>query len=117
MLSRDHALNILVSPNVKGTVTADLSSNLSVEQTLDAILKSCNLGARHENGIIYVHTPEELRARNGGAKEDKIDIRVYKLNYTRSTDIKKMIEQFLSPDGRHDRNASQPGGNPANQPH
>ena len=114
MLSRDHALNILVSPNVKGTVTADLS-NLTVEQTLDAVLKSCNLSAQYENGVIYVYTPEEVRARTG-TKEDKINVRVYKLNYTRSTDIKKIVEPFLSPEGHLTATPASQVGNPAYQP-
>lgn len=101
MLSREHALNILVSPNVQGTVTADLS-NLTIEQLLDAVLKSCNLAAKTEDNIVYIYTPQELElhSQTQGREDDPVDIRVYQLNYVRSTDLEKLVRPFLSPEGK-----------------
>jgi type IV pilus secretin PilQ/predicted competence protein len=99
MLSREHAMNILVSPNVKGTVTADLS-NLTLEQTLDAILKSCSLAAKSENGVLYIYTPQELELNSPGQDDDPSDIRVFQLNYVRSTDLEKLVKPFLSAEGK-----------------
>ncbi|HEX4132261.1 MAG TPA: hypothetical protein VHZ24_19680 [Pirellulales bacterium] len=100
MLSRDHAVNMLVSPNVAGSVTADLSG-LTIEQTIDAILRSCSLAARNENGVLHICTPEELRAwKLANGRGEPLGMRIYKLNYTRSTDLLKILKPFLSPQGQ-----------------
>ncbi len=114
MLSREHGLNVLVSPNVTGRVTADLS-NLTLGEMLNAILKSCDLAARNENGVIYVYTPEEMKERNGRNEDDKVAIRVYRMNYVRSTDVQKILKPFLSPEGKMTATpASQVGVRPIN---
>jgi type II secretory pathway component HofQ len=51
LLSRDGGLNIMVSPGVSGKVTANLSG-LSPDQTLEAILRLCNLVAQRDRGVI-----------------------------------------------------------------
>jgi general secretion pathway protein D len=114
MISREHGLNILVSPNVSGRVTADLS-NLTLKQSLNAILKSCDLAARNENGVIYVYTAEELKQRKSDNEDDKVSIRMYRMNYVRSTDLIKILKPFLSPDGQMTATpASQVGVRPIN---
>jgi len=100
ILSREHSLNIVVSPGVEGQVTANLTG-LSPDQTLDVVLKSCNLVAQRDKGVIYVYTPGELLTSQGGVQDDSpVDIRVYQLNYVRSADIEKMIKPLLSPTGK-----------------
>lgn len=98
ILSREHGINILVSPMVNGRVTANLAG-LSFDETLDAVLKSCNLVAQRENGVIYVYTAQEVASNNGNGN-DAIGIRVYQLNYIRSTDLQGMIKPFLSAAGK-----------------
>lgn len=95
MLSRESPLNILVSPGVKGRVTADLKG-VTYEQALQAILKLCNLTSRREKDIIYVYTQEELGQMNQISSNGILGTRVYRLNYVRSEDIANMIRPFLS---------------------
>src|SRR5262249_27607058 len=93
ILSREGSLNILVSPSVTGRVTASLNG-LNPEQALDAILKLSNLVAQREKGIIYVYTREEV------SKAIELPLRVYRLNYVRSTDLEKMVKPLLSERGK-----------------
>ena len=94
ILSRDSSLNIMVSPGVTGKVTINLSG-LTPDQTLDAILRLCNLVAQRDRGVIYVYTPDEMK--KVGNNDGKPGIRVYRLNYIRSVDVEKMIKPFLTP--------------------
>jgi general secretion pathway protein D len=94
ILSRDGGLNIMVSPGVSGKVTANLAG-LSPEQTLDAILRLCNLVAQRDRGVIYVYSAEE--SKKAGPKDGGPVIRVYRLNYIRATDVEKMIKPLLTP--------------------
>jgi general secretion pathway protein D len=93
ILSRDGGLNIMVSPGVSGKVTANLSG-LSPDQTLEAILRLCNLVAQRDRGIIYVYSAEE--SKKAGARDGGPAIRVYRLNYIRSADVEKMIKPLLT---------------------
>ncbi|MBI3468353.1 MAG: hypothetical protein HY000_35580, partial [Planctomycetes bacterium] len=97
VLSREASLNILVSPNVTGRVTANLQ-DLNVDQALDAILKLCNLAAKREQRLIYVYTPEELGRASD--TDRKPSVRVYRLNYIKGTDLQNMISPFLSENGK-----------------
>jgi type IV pilus secretin PilQ/predicted competence protein len=97
VLSRQGSLNILVSPNVSGRVTANLQG-LTVEETLAAILRLCNLAARREHNVIYVHTPQEIIQSN--LEEETLSLRVYRLNYIKSADLESMITKLLSDKGK-----------------
>ena len=93
ILSREGSLNMLISPNVAGRVTASLNG-LSPEQALEAILKLSNLVAQRENGVIYVYTREEMTLETG------LPFRVYHLNYIRSSDVATMVKPLLSERGK-----------------
>lgn len=93
IISRDSNLNIMISPNVSGRVTANLRG-LSPEQALDAVLHAAGLVSVRENGIVYVYTPGE---REKLAELDrKPPTRVYHLNYVRSADVVAMIRPLLT---------------------
>ncbi len=94
MLSRQANMNILVSPGVTGTITLDLR-DLSVDDTLNAIAELCRLKVRRDGNLIYVSTVQEWKL----AEEDNLPIRVYRLNYVKSTDIQEMVQKLLSNKG------------------
>jgi type IV pilus secretin PilQ/predicted competence protein len=99
ILSREHSLNIVVSPGVSGQVTANLK-DLTPEQIFDVVLKSCNLVAQRNQGVVYVYTPGELLTSQGGIQDDSpVGIRVYHLNYVRSADLEKMVKPLLTKTG------------------
>ncbi len=92
MLSRDGAVNILVSPGVRGRVTANLT-NMSFDEALGGILKLCNLVAHQEKGILFVYTPEEY------AQSDK-NLRLFPLDHASTEDVEKAVQGLLSPGGK-----------------
>ena len=95
MVSRQAKIvNILVSPGVKGAVTLDLRDK-TVDETLRIIAQQCRLTVRREKDVIYVSTLDEARQ----VEEDDLPVRVYRLNYVRSTDIEEMVKPLLSKKG------------------
>lgn len=88
-------LNILVSPGVSGTVTLDLRDK-TVDETLRIIANQCRLSVRREKDVIYISTLAESRQ----IEEDDMPVRVYRLNYVKSTDVEKMIKDLLSKNGK-----------------
>jgi general secretion pathway protein D len=95
MVSRQGGMNILVSPNVKGTVTLDIREK-TVEEAIDAIATLCRLQVRQEKDFLYIATKAEVREN----EELELPVRVYRLNYVRSTDVEKMVKPLLSKNGR-----------------
>ena len=61
MLARGYQMNILVSPDVVGTLTANIEG-LTAEETLRGVLKMCNLKAQEEDGLIFVYPGDGLPA-------------------------------------------------------
>lgn len=91
MLSREGPLNLLVSPGVSGSVTADLQG-LSPDETLNAILSLCGLVARREENLIFVFSPEEY------PRHDR-ELRVFSLDYVSAADALAAVQSLLSPVG------------------
>ena len=59
LLSRRSGLNILVSPKVSGTITANFE-NTSVEKVLKAVIKLANLIEKTEGTIHFLYTKGEI---------------------------------------------------------
>ncbi len=97
LLSRRSGLNILVSPRVAGTITANFE-NTSVDQVLKAVIKLAGLVEKKEGSIHYLYTKGEIDEDAEVTKREKIMTRVYRLNYVRSDELLQMIRPFLSPD-------------------
>ena len=97
LLSRRSGLNILVSPKVSGTITANFEGT-TVDQVLKAVIKLANLVEKKEGTIHYLYTKGELDDDAEITKREKILTRVYKLNYVRSDEMLTMIRPFLSID-------------------
>ena len=97
LLSRRSGLNILVSPRVSGTITANFE-NTSVDQVLRAVIKLAGLVEKKEGTIHYLYTKGEIQDDAEVLKHEKIMTRVYRLNYVRSDELLNMIRPFLSED-------------------
>ena len=97
LLSRRSGMNILVSPKVTGTITANFEG-ITVEKVLDAIIKLANLTDKQEGSIHYIYTKEELQDDEEFTKKERILTKVYKLNYVRADEILGVIRPFLSID-------------------
>jgi type IV pilus secretin PilQ/predicted competence protein len=88
LLGKEGNLNILISSQVTGRVTANLKG-MTLDQALESLMKVSNLVAVREKGLIYVYTADE-----------KLPMRIYHLNYTRAQDLEKMIKPLMSPKGK-----------------
>ncbi len=99
MLSRMSRLNILVSPGVTGKISAELKG-VTEEEGLQAMLKLCSLVARREKDIVYVYTRKELADLVLQEADGPQVMKVYRLNYIRSSEFSMMIRPFLSEKGR-----------------
>ena len=93
MLSRQTCMSLAISPGVSGRVTVDLRDK-TIGEALDTISRLCHLTIRRDRNITYVSTLADERQ----SEEDKLPIRVYHLNYVRSTDVEAMIRPLLSPE-------------------
>ncbi|NND97161.1 MAG: hypothetical protein HKN47_07525 [Pirellulaceae bacterium] len=91
MLARGYGMNILVSPDVEGTVTANVDG-LTPDQTLQGVMKMCNLRAQIEQGMIYVYPA-------GKMPDDARVVRHFTLDFARAENIEPTVQGLLSPMG------------------
>ena len=71
LLSRRSGMNILVSPGVSGTITANFE-NTSVEQVLKSVIKLANLVEKREGAIHYLYSKGEIDEDAEFTKREKI---------------------------------------------
>ena len=95
LLSRRSGMNILVSPKVQGTVTANFEG-VTVEKVLEAIIKLASLTDKQDGSIHYIFTKEELLDEADFSRKERILTKVYKLSYVRADEILGVIRPFLS---------------------
>lgn len=93
MLSRLGNINIITSPEVKGTVTMRFD-NVPFSVAFSAILRAieCNAVEISEGVILVKPLKKDV--------EGELHTRIYNLNYAEAKDIKKVVDKFLSPKGR-----------------
>ncbi len=97
LLSVQGRRNIIATPAVEGSVTADLY-NVTFEQALHAALVTNNCDYRVKDEFIYVYTLDELAEMQSAATP--VSSRVYHLNYIRAADAAVAVEPLLSADGK-----------------
>ena len=93
MLSRQYALNLVASKDIKGKVTADLYQ-VSLDQVLDAICRSNGLQWTREGDFIYVYTAEEAASKRTDVA--RLTTEVFPLNYLTAAEASKLIAPALS---------------------
>lgn len=94
LLSLEGKRNIITSPNVKGTVTANLY-DVTFEEALQAILMQNGADFRVVDKFIYIYTKDEL-AEIEAAPSARPFPRVYHLNYISAQDASTMIAALLA---------------------
>lgn len=91
LLARNYGMNILVSPDVDGTFSANISK-VSPEEMLEAVLRLNNLRAIREGEMIYVHTPDTVPAQ---ARE----LYTFPLGPGQASMLEATVQGLLSPIG------------------
>ena len=102
-ISQFTGLNIVIDPEVHGTVTVQLE-NVPWDQALDLILKQNNLGYVLENNIMRIATTQKLqieegdRARLAEARQAAEPTRtvIKKLSYANASDITPTLKSIMS---------------------
>ena len=125
VLSTQSRKNIVASPKVKGTVTADLF-DVSFHEALDSILRANNCGFEERGQFVYVYTLEELAEMRIEKKVEPFVSRLVRLNYVAVKDLMPLIQPLLSKDGKIaatpetkgglDTSAKESGGNSLSGP-
>ncbi|MEK6675288.1 MAG: hypothetical protein AABZ47_06485 [Planctomycetota bacterium] len=96
LLAFETKRNIIASPNVKGTVTADIYG-AKFEDALQAILSSHGAAFRVLGNFTYIYTNEEL-AKLADTNRPMMT-RVIVLNYITAADAKTYVEPLLGKEG------------------
>jgi len=86
-------LNVVLSPNVTGTVTATLS-NVPLREALSNILRANGYGYTVDKNIIRVAPLEEL-----GKQEERLVSRIYRITYADVAQVEKALGKFISQRG------------------
>ena len=102
-ISQFTGLNIVIDPDVRGTVTVQLE-NVPWDQALDLILKQNGLGYVLENNIMRIATTAKLqqeevdRARLAEARQASEPTRtvIKKLSYARASEITPTLKSIMS---------------------
>ncbi|MEN6405206.1 MAG: hypothetical protein ABFC77_01920 [Thermoguttaceae bacterium] len=109
MVSRQtKGVSILVTPGVKGAVTVDIREK-PLDESLQLIATLCRLSVQRQKDVIYISTVTEALER----ESDNLPVRVYHLNYVRSSDVVKMIKPLLSKKGSISQSPDSETGYPA----
>ena len=108
LLSLEGQRNIVASPNVKGTVTANLY-DVTFSEALKAILTPNNADFRVDGKFIYVYTREELMERDAALTGRPMP-RVYHLNYLSAQDALTFLGPLMAEDETVTASAAPPTG-------
>ncbi len=96
LLSLKGKRNIIASPNVKGTVTANLYG-VTFDEALNSILIPNGAIHRHVKNFIYVYTIDELRVIDAEALGKPLT-HVFSLNYITAMDAKLFVDPIIGDD-------------------
>jgi type II secretory pathway component GspD/PulD (secretin) len=99
MLSARSNLNIVAGRNVRGRVTLFLK-DVDVWEAFEIILAANNLAYIKEGEIINVMTERDYEQIYGEKYYTKKELRVYKLEYAKVTDVSKALNQAKSKIGK-----------------
>ncbi len=96
LLSVQGRKNIVPSPKVTGSVTANLY-DVTFHEALDAICQQNGCGYIEKGNFIYIYTLEEIQQIQQAQR--KVEHRVFQLNYITAQDASTFITPLLSGSG------------------
>ena len=88
-------INVAVSKNVGGRVTLSFK-NVTIKDALDIVLLSNDLAAELRGEIIYCMSAKDYEALHGTKWADPREVRVFKLQYARPTDVLTVLGTLKS---------------------
>lgn len=106
LISEISGLNVVLDPNVKGTVTLRLT-DVPWDQALDVVLKNYGLGGQLQGNVLRIATNNTLQGEQQAQKAlrdaqdlaSPLETRTFILNYTKAGDVSTTLTRLLSPRG------------------
>src|SRR5881296_1667736 len=106
LISEISGLNIVLDPNVSGTVTLKLV-DVPWDQALDVVLKNYQLGGLLQGNVLRIATNSTLQGEQQAQKALRdaqdlavpLDTRTFVLNYTKAGEVSPTLQRLLSPRG------------------
>jgi type IV pilus secretin PilQ/predicted competence protein len=106
LISEISGLNVVLDPNVSGTVTLKLT-DVPWDQALDVVLKNSQLGGQLQGNVLRIATNSTLQAEQTAQKalRDAQDLaapivtRTFLLSYTKADTVAATLRGLLSPRG------------------
>src|SRR5262245_47871354 len=106
LISEISGLNVVLDPNVSGTVTLKLT-DVPWDQALDVVLKNYQLGGQLQGNVLRIATNSTLQGEQTAAKALRdaqelavpLTTRTFTLNYTKSDAAGTILGRLLSPRG------------------
>ncbi|MBE7560693.1 hypothetical protein HS125_17835 [bacterium] len=97
LLGQDLNLRIVVSPQVKGNVNANLTGEVTLRAILDTILPPLGATYMEESGIIRIMTETEAAALRPG---EQMVTKTFRLKNRKVEDIKPILESYKTNEGK-----------------
>jgi type IV pilus assembly protein PilQ len=106
LMSEISGLNVVLDPNVNGTVTLKLT-DVPWDQALDVVLKNYQLGGQLQGNVLRIATNNTLQSEQAAQKalRDAQELatplvtRTFTLNYTKADAITSILRPLLTPRG------------------
>lgn len=111
-LRRLERRNIVISPNVTGTISLDLYG-VTFDEALAAILRSSNLVTRQDGAFVYICTATEATERFGTRRT--LGTHMFLLAYIGADEAMKLLQPLLSRDGKISATTASEKGIPTNK--
>jgi type IV pilus assembly protein PilQ len=106
LISEISGLNVVLDPNIAGTVTLKLT-DVPWDQALDVVLKNYGLGGQLQGNVLRIATNTTLQNEQAAQKALRdaqenataLVTRTFTLNYTKSAEVSSIIKTLLTPRG------------------
>lgn len=106
LMSEVSGLNVVLDPNVSGTVTLRLI-DVPWDQALDVVLKNYQLGGQLQGNVLRIATNATLQAEENARRAlrdaqdlaSPLETRTFILNYTQASTVSATLQRLLTPRG------------------
>ena len=106
LISEISGLNVVLDPNVNGTVTLKLT-DVPWDQALDVVLKNYQLGGQLQGNVLRIATngtlqneqAQQAALRTAQENAAPLDTRTYILNYTKAADVNTTLKGLTTTRG------------------
>ncbi len=96
MLAKRGRINLLVAPDVVGTVSANLY-DVSLDTAIDNVARSAGLSVSRDKQSVYISIPDAHRT--AALRDARKQVRSFKVQYSDVASVESIMREYLSDDG------------------